>query len=229
MATISKFYLHDAATPNTGTMPGAGNAFIVVGASGDTTGDATGARTARAANDTIGVLETSSLITANADTTGQSWGHRRFVSAPLAAVTFAAADGNWTLSDASVESNANHNGTIDLVIYLWRPGTGARLGTISVHPTHTVTTTKTARTATAAWSGTQAILDGDILVFEISDEFIQSMGTAYTSNFYYDGTTEASTTSCASFVTPPAALTLFTAAASPSPPAHPFQPIPFVT
>ena len=54
------------------------------------------------------------------------------------------------------------------------------------------------------------ILDGDILVFDISDTFTQGMATAYTGTFCYDGTTEASTTTNAAFINAPVALTLFT-------------------
>ncbi len=209
MATISKFYLHDATTTNTGTMPGAGDVFFN---NGDITGDATGARTARLTNDTIGVLETSSVVTATANTNAQTWGHRRFVSPPLAARTFAAADGTWTLSWANVESNTNHNGSQTGNIRIWRPSTGAVVGTAHVLLSGSVisSTTKASNSGTGSWSGTQAILNGDILVFEISTNFTQSMGTAYTENFYYDGTTEAGTTSKASFITPPSALTLAT-------------------
>lgn len=199
--------------------------FAVSGS--DTTGDATGALTSRAANDVIGALQVSTLVTANADTLTQNWGHRRFVSAPLAATTFAAADGNWTGTWARSESNTNHSGSFSLYVTLWRPSTGARVGTVRALVSGGVllATGELTDNISGAWNGTQAILDGDILVFEVAESFTQSMSTAYTSSFYYDGTTEASTTSCASFVTPPAALTLY------APPArHPnqFAPIPFV-
>ena len=184
--------------------------------SNDGTGDGTGALTARDANNVAGSSQVLSLITANADISPQNWGHRRFVSRPLAARTFAAADGNWTFSFAGLQSNALHNASFKCDVSLWRPGSGVRIGTVVVFLTAAVmtTTAQTAQTATAAWSGTQAILDGDILVFDVSDNFTQGMATAYTSQFAYNGTTEASTTTCASFVTPPAALTLFTAAAA---------------
>jgi len=74
----------------------------------------------------------------------------------------------------------------------------------------TAAATEQTESLTVAWSATSVtILDGDILVFEVSTTFTQGMATAYTDSFSYDGTTEASTTTCASFVTPPAALTLF--------------------
>jgi hypothetical protein len=220
MATISKFYLLDAATPNTGTMPGAGDAFAnaVAFGVGDVTGDATGARTARDATDVKGTSnpDLESVFTSIANTSAQSWGHRRFVSRPLAAHTFAVGDGNWTFSCARYESNTNHNQKIGVYISFWRPTTGARVGTTSdvkviAEGTSANVTTETAVSIPGTWptAGT-SIIDGDIAVFEVFSFFTQGMATAYTDSFAYNGTTEASTTSCASFVTPPAALTLFT-------------------
>lgn len=218
MATISKFYLLDAATPNTGTMPS--GILQVSGTATATTGDATNARTARTATDVIGTSnpDLESSITAVANTSAQSWGHRRFVSAPLAAATFASGDGNWTFSYARTESNLNHNQAVRCCIYCWRPSTGAvvvALGASNVctpvGTEPTVAGAQQAESVTATWGGTSVtIVDGDILVFDVTTFFTQLMNTAYTEQFAYDGTTEASTTTCASFVTPPVALTLFT-------------------
>jgi hypothetical protein len=211
----------DATTPNTGIMPGAGNAFV---GSADINGDAAGARTARDATDVAGTSnpDIESVVTANADLLQQLWGHRRFVSRPLAARTFAAADGNWTFSYARSESNLLHNQAIQCTGYWWRPSTGAQVGSgqvllIGTEPT--VAATEQAQSVTAT-SNTQAILDGDIMVFEVSTNFTQGMNVAYTEQFAYNGTTEASVTTCASFVTPPSALTLFGAAAAEIPFVH---------
>lgn len=214
MATIAKFYLLDAASANTGTMPS--GALQAGGSSTATTGDATGARTARNATDTPGTSnpDVESSITANADQLPQIWGHRRFVSAPLAATTFASADGNWTFSYARSESNLNHNQSIVCTVYPWRPGSGARVGTgtqcnIITGTEPTSAGAEQVESLNHAWGASVTIQDGDILVFDVVTNFTQAMSTAYTDNFAYDGTTEASTTTCATFVTPPAALTLF--------------------
>ena len=217
MATIAKFYLLDATSPNTGTMPSSSPTFE---SGNPDTGDATGASTARDATDVAGASnpDVESSITALANQNAQAFGHRRFVSRPLAAHTFASGDGSWTFSYARSQSNANHNCRIQCQVYCWRPGTGARVGGSGQGPSAFITgatlavTAETADSATANWGTTSVtIQDGDILVFDVIDSFTQSMSTAYTSQFAYDGTTEASTTTCASFVTPPAALTLFTA------------------
>jgi hypothetical protein len=143
------------------------------------------------------------------------------VSRPLAAHTFAAADGNWTFSFAALESNTNHNGVLFCGVYVWRPSTGAVVGSngVNIMGKSLTATGQTAYSdATHAWGASASVTcqDGDILVFDVQDVFTQSMSSAYTSSFAYNGTTEASTTSCASFVTPPAPLTLFTASAAAS-------------
>ncbi len=234
MATISKFYLHDVTSPNTGTMPSNSPAVIQGGPLGTGT-EAAGNATARDATDVIGTAnpDTESSITAQAAATRQVLGHRRFVSRPLAATTFHAADGSWTFSYARSQSNTNHtsggsSGPTVCNVYLWRPSTGAQVGSITVaFPGGLLTVTaETADSRVASWGGTQAILDGDILVFDVCSDFTQGMAVAYTDQFAYNGTIEADTTSCASFITPPAPLTLFTPAGSML--VHPFQPIPLI-
>lgn len=184
----------------------------------DLTGDASGGRTARDATDVHGTSnpDIESTITAIADQNQQEWGHRRFVSRPLAANTFAAADGNWTFSYARSESNLAHNQSVKLLVYAWRPSTGATVGTSGATGYMRCNGTEPssagaeqAESVTGTWDATVTIQDGDILVFEVGTVFTQGMNTAYNEQFAYDGTTEGSTTTCASFVTPPAALTLF--------------------
>lgn len=215
MATITKFYLHDAATPNTGTMPSNSPAVIGGGVVGAGT-EATGASTARDATDTIGVAnpDTESSITAAATTAAQRLGHRRYVSRPLAAQQVSTGSNTWTFSAARSQSNANHNASIRCGVYAWRPSTGAQVG-VTIHGGITLATftgtTETAASATHLENGSVTIQDGDILVFDVYDEFTQGMNVAYTGQFAYDGATEASATTCASFVLSPVALTLFTA------------------
>lgn len=188
------------------------------------TGDATGATTARDATDVIGVAnpDTESTFTAVNNTNLQLWGHRRFVSRPLAAQTIAL-NGTWTFSYARSQSNANHNGQVRCDVYVWRPGTGAQVGTDAANMvgasgligTLLTGTTETADSVTQLWGSANTIQDGDILVFDVFSLFQQGMSAAYTEQFAYDGTTEASASTCASFVTPPSALTLFTGGPEP--------------
>lgn len=215
MATISKFYLLDATSPNTGTLPSGG--FLTAHSGAGT--DASGFATSRDATDVAGASnpDLEATGTAAANTTAQVLSLRRFVSRPLAARTFASSDGSWTFDFACFDSNTSHNQGIQANIYAWRPGTGARVGTGAqqalIVPILTSATTETHFSSTISWTTSLTILDGDILVFEVSDSFTQSMSSAYTTSFSYNGTTEASITTCASFITPPSALTLFTPAA----------------
>jgi hypothetical protein len=184
---------------------------------GTTTGDATGASTARDATDVIGTAnpDTESQITSTANTNRQIWGHRRFVSRPLAAQTISFSSSSWAFSSAFSESNLNHNQAIVGYCYAWRPSINNFVGsalTNAVRWTNaepTVAATETTGSPATTTGTDVAISNGDILVFDICTDFTQAMSTAYTDNFAYDGTTEASTTTCASFITPPSALTLY--------------------
>lgn len=227
MATISKFYLLDAATPNTGTMPGAAENMwrttTNVAAS-----DVADARTARDATDTPGASNPDIEITVTSSGASgvlESFGYRRFVSRPLAAQTIAA--GTWTFSYARSESNLNHNQSVACHPFVWRPSTGLLVAHLMVSAM--TGTEPTAAGAVEAESVTNinglavAILDGDIVVLDVTTEYNQAMAVVYTETFSYNGTTEASTTTCASFVTPPSALTLFEEAVIPSPASAGFQ------
>lgn len=222
MATISKFYLLDAASPNTGTLPSNSPTTLAGGVLGAGT-EATGNTTARDATDVAGTSnpDIESSITAAATTSLQRLGHRRYVSRPLAAQVFPIT-GNWTFSYARSESNTNHNGQIRCQLYCWRPSTGAQVlpgTTIQIIGFAMTATAETADSVTGSASNFQITTqDGDVIVFDVFTQFTQSMTTAYTDQFAYNGTTEASTTTCASFVTPPATLTLApTAAVSDTP------------
>ena len=98
---MQKFYFHDAATGNTGTLPTGENSASTASVT------ATGANTQRSMNDTIGVSQTSIALTTLASTSAQPCLFRMFESLPLAAQTISA--GNWQLSLAGSESNANSN------------------------------------------------------------------------------------------------------------------------
>lgn len=220
MATISKFYLLDAATPNTGTMPSA--AMQLSNSSTVADGEAPGALTVRDATDVAGTSNPDlfSTVTATANQTTQSWGHRRFVSRPLAAHTFTLAEGAWTFSYARSQSNTAHHQVVRCTLYFWTPSTGLKSGSgvgLVLPGTDSAATTEVAESVTNSFGGNAAILDGDIAVFDIATLFTQTMSSAYTEKFDYNGTTEASTTTCASFVTPPVAVTLFTASAAIAP------------
>jgi hypothetical protein len=217
---ISRFYLLDAASPNTGTMPSASPAWTL---GTPITGDATGATIARDATDTPGISnpDLESSITSAADLNAQCWGHRRFVSRPLANQILPT--GGWHFSYARSESSLNHHQRIVCSIYAWRPATGLQVGSQSNHPTGaepTIAATEQAESVSMSFNllAGLAIQDEDILVFDIASQFTQDMAISYTEQFAYDGTTDADTVSCASFVDPPAALLLLGEPPPPPPP-----------
>jgi hypothetical protein len=198
MAT--KFYLLDGATSDTGTLPASTN-------SNDTSAAwvssviVTGASTARDANTTISVTagQRSGVLTTLANTSAQRSLLRRFVSAPLAAQTMTSQ--TITVGAARSESNTNSVFQLGVAIFLWRPGTGAFVSEVQAAQAQLAATASEVWGTSTFSSNQQSCLDGDILVFEIwRDNAVQTMGTAYTNTFFYDGTTEGSATTPASYV-----------------------------
>jgi len=80
MATTIKLYLHDVATPLSGTFPSAMQSLV------SPTFTAAGALTARLMDQTAGVLQASSAITIGANGNASLF-YRLFVSAPMLAGT----------------------------------------------------------------------------------------------------------------------------------------------
>jgi hypothetical protein len=228
MATISKFYFHDAFSPNTGPQP---PTSWPGQAPGDTLSfQDPAAPSVRDATDVIGFAnpDVEGNITTNPVVTAQGAFFRRFVSRPLAAQTLPS--GNWTFSYARTESNLNSNMVVKCAAYTWRPSAASVVnlptaGTTCVGTSPTVAATQQAESVTGTMTGVSGsdVLDGDILVFDVTTVFTQSMSTAYTQQFAYDGTTEASATTCATFMAPPAAIMLD----DPPVPPQIFNPIPF--
>lgn len=197
-----KFYLHDAITSDTGTLP---NAFQTAPAV-----TAVGGNVNRSMDGTIGA---GPQITATvAATTAQTNAFRRFLSTPLVAQTIAAA--NWTIGVAS-DTNSGFSGNAPQIrIYIWRPSTGAKVGDIVASPS--AWTGTPGDTSEAGWVGTIAgsavtVLDGDVLVVEIYDAVI-FFSTSNTDRFYYDGNVDpvdaTLATSAASYVQAPVDLPL---------------------
>lgn len=215
---VQKFYLHNAATGNTGTLPGASN---ITGLTVVVT--ATGASTNRSADGTPGASQVSQALTTSGTTSGQTNWFRRYLTPPLAAGTYtlpatAAAKCNAGIS----QSNTNSAMKLNCGIRAWRPGTGAVVGgamTLGGTQAADAVTTEINYQADNGGGSTLALtlLDGDILVFEVFGFNIQSMGTAYTNTLFYDGTTDASTTSNAAYVDIGVDIPLLPAAATATP------------
>jgi hypothetical protein len=220
---IQKFYLHDAATGNTGTLP-SGTHSATTDAQSSTP---TGKNTQRSMDGSHGTSQTSASWSTLANTSAQPTLLRMFESGPLAAQTIGA--GNWQLSMAGVEANANANLRFTACVYVWRPGTGALVGSRIFDTTAASTgepgTSETAVSDTTISGGSVTTQAGDILVCEIwRDATTQGTATARACQFFYDGTTDASASSNAAFLLAPASIleqsdpvnVLFDAAASSS-------------
>jgi hypothetical protein len=213
--SVDKFYLLDAATPNTDTMPS--DVTRIAGtnvgqADASPTGSAAGAFTVRDASELPGTSQVSAVLTAAANQNHQYGAFRRYVTRPLAGGQFM--PGNpwpytspaWLGSLAIACSNLNTNMFIGLGISLWRPSSSAEF---PLGHTTTADVPVSANTPIMAYSppsnpeDSTITVDGDVLWFDIFSSFTQSMSTAYTQTFYYNGTTDDLATNCAAYVTPP--------------------------
>lgn len=204
MAT--RLYFHNASNALTGTFPTTEQSATTA------TVTATGANTLRTMNTTIGVAQASLVVTTSAVTTPQTSFMGYFCSAPLG-VDQTVGGGTMILNSADAESNGSANWWINaLNIYVWRPSTGLRVGTVrdaagtSLGGTEaTATNSEQVTHITGITSSAVSALAGDVVICEVWVAFTQVMATAYTGTFYYDGTTVNTTentvvTSQASFI-----------------------------
>ena len=217
MAT--KFYFHDALTGDTGTLPTTSQSAR--GTPG-LTSDATTVN--RSMNTSIGVLQASKAITASGVGAKKEY-FTRFCSTPLAAQTIAAA--TWNLSFAAkttvVGNQAFFTATwVSPCLYVWRPGTGAIVGTIIDAAGTGFAGSQGANaeiSTTGTFSGSAVTTQaGDILCFEVYLSYT-STSTSTTVTFFYDGTTEDTTngdtvSSQASYVNCPNTITFSGAVAA---------------
>lgn len=205
MPSISKFYLHDAATADTGTLPAVTSSISTRG-NAETTPN-------KSMDDVAGSAQTSATISTSASTIQQFHKLARFLSAPLTAQTISAQ--NWTFRIAAAESNANSNMFLGLSIAVWRPSTGALVGRIFDGPGAGTSlgtepgTTETAEAVMTVSGSAVTAQTGDILVVEIWTVSTQAMATSYTQTVYYDGATEGSATDQAAYVAPTTAVSMF--------------------
>ena len=206
MASYQKMYLHAAGSAIGGTLPGAASQSATAPYN-----FATNAYTNRSMDNVIGSAQTSQSIpgTSYNTVTGQPTIMGRWVSQALNAATFGS--GTWTVSAAALESSTNANFTFTGgVCYLWRPGTGARIGYYFDLPLGGATEPGATQTAVSTnHSGAnQTAQAGDVIIFEawFDCTVAPSMGAVYTASLFYDGATEASTTNCAAFLNAPAAI-----------------------
>jgi hypothetical protein len=212
MATTT-LYFHAATSTVGGTLPSASQSGLTFTGSG---GDAQTVN--RSMSPVIGTSQTSIAKTSAASTSASSYYFTKFISPPLEAQTIAGA--TWTFQFAAEENNAAANFPVaaassalpNVCCYVWRPSTGAVVNNIllgaSTATYKEAGTTETAITGTFAGSSVVA-LAGDVIVMEIVFTTTQGGATARTDTFFYDGTTAASTSSNAAFLSNPNTINFF--------------------
>lgn len=185
MAT--RLYFHDAASILTGTLPpneqSTRTAEWVV----------TGTTTNRTMDTNIGAGQVTRQGNTTAFGGSQDGFLGIFISPPLA-VNQTVGGGTMTLNAADSESDTAANFRVNaLNVYVWRPSTGVKIGTLrdaagtlggAEGGTSETVTHMTGITST----GINA-LAGDVIVCEVWANHTQDNAVSYTCSFYYDGTT----------------------------------------
>lgn len=191
MAT--KLYLHNAANDQSGTYPS--------GEQSAQTPDWTtaGGATLRKMDTTIGTAQASLAGTTAAVTTLQRGLLGMWTSPPLAGAQTVGRPNLPVFNVADKESNNAANFWANsLNAYVWRPSTGAKVGTIvdGAAASKGGTEGGTSETVTHLTNLDPVAVsaaDGDVIICESWGVHTQSMATAYTATLYYDGTTENTT------------------------------------
>lgn len=216
MTDVSKWYLHNAASSVSGTLPGTGSSQ----SSTTPSQIATGAGTNRLMDGTIGTSQVSIAQASLGQTAAQTVFFRRFVSPLLAAQTIPASASTLAARVGDQTSNSTNSSFFIPypVVYVWRPSTGALVGMLRDTPTSGGSLgagTSEAWVSTGFVTPTSVVCqDGDVLICEIWGRCTQGMSQSYTWTFYYDGTSEwtsdgsAVSSAAAILLTP--AITLFT-------------------
>lgn len=189
MAT--KLYLHDAANDLSGTFPS--------GEQSSRTPDWTvsGGTTLRKMDAAIGAAQASLAGATSATTAAQVGLLGMWVSPPLDGAQ-TVGGGSMTLNVADRESNNAANFWANsLHVYVWRPSTGAKVGTLQdsagAHGGTEGGTGETVTHITGITSSGVSASDGDVVICELWSYTSQSMASSYTATVYYDGTTENTT------------------------------------
>jgi hypothetical protein len=180
---------------------------------------ATGATTLRTMDTIVGTSQASLAGSSNAISTAQN-GFLGYFCSPKLSGAQNVSSGSMVFLAAEAESNASSNFCVNgLEIYVWRPSTGAKVGTVKAfsdtslggtEPTAASTEQTTYLTGIST-TGVSAS-NGDVIVCEVWSRHTQGMSTSYTDTFYYDGTTtytaeNSATASCASYIELAANLT----------------------
>lgn len=195
MAT--RLYFHAASNSLPGTFPAGEQSSVAANFT------ASGANTLRTMDTTVGVAQTNITGTTLAQTAQQIGFFGFFCSPPFDVDQTVGTNGQTiTLNIANQESSSSANAWADLRfnLYIWRPSTGAVVGSIQDQGTLTGDAEPGAFNSERVNQGTRtgstpiAALAGDVLICEVWERHTQATSIAYTCNFYFDGTTTNTTT-----------------------------------
>lgn len=208
MPTQERFYLHDATTSVSGTLPSSATLSSTASSV-----SVTGSGTNRTMNDTIGASQVSQAWTTLANQNAQPTFVRRYLSEPLGVNSFGTGGlANAALFGGLQQSNTNSRFAPTFKLWIWRPSTGDIVATLRDSNGDSSPPSSTAEQwrgfTSAISSGTSS--DGDVLVMEFwRGQTTQLMSTAYTDTFYYDGTVVTSLTTSGASTSDAASLLYF--------------------
>ena len=145
----------------------------------------------------IGTAQATLTSTTVATTSKQQYFNAMFATLPL--------KGNQTVGGGTLTLNTAASGSsaaaaflvTGLNVYVWRPSTNSKVGTVvdSSNASLGGTSGGTAETSQNVTTATSAVSaqGGDIIICEVWANFTQSMATNYTGNFFFGGGTETNT------------------------------------
>jgi len=163
-------------------------------------------------NTSIGASQANLSKASIADTNANNYYIGRWVSPTLYQSRIDA--NTWTVEYGAKESNAAANfprsstGVMYVNCYVWQPSDGTKIGTVldgnSNSDGEEASTTQTVINFTFAGAAVTGMKPGNAcLIIELWAQVTQANGTQRTDDFYYDGTTENSTSNEAAFLNTP--------------------------
>lgn len=188
----TKLYFHDATFSGwPGTFPSGEQSAVTP------TSTATGGTVLRTMNTTIGSSEVTVTTPTLAVTTVQNQLIRMFVSPVVATGDTIGLMNFWC---ATLETNLNVNLTLSFNIYAWNPSTGLKVaGVDGVNSGQIIAAEQSSAGVRQVYGANNISLTsftvaaGNVLVVEVWARMTQGMSTAYSTSFYYDGTSENTT------------------------------------
>lgn len=188
MAT--RLYFHAASNALSGTFPAGEQSSLVASYS------ATGSNTLRKMDTTKGVLQSSTVAASLATLSEQTGFYGFFCSQPFSANQNVGGAGQTVTLNIANSMNGTQmvlGGDLRFSVYVWRPSTGAKVGTVGDALALTgdavvSNTTERVNNGTTTATTQVAVLAGDVLVCEVWQIHTQTLAVTRTGTFFFDGT-----------------------------------------